>query len=146
RPRDFSGRLSRTSLKRCYRRSKTCLDRGSAIRSWREVVESVGCPALRGYPLAGALSLPGSRLCTGGRDARGLAFCGLRDTDAQTFRCVTTSKYITRSRPSSVAALGAAKDQERLMSPTLARIANMIEALAAKIRDIKDFPKQGIVF
>src|SRR5262249_48905531 len=33
-----------------YRRSKTCLDRGSAIRSWREVVESVGRPALRGYP------------------------------------------------------------------------------------------------
>ena len=32
------------------------------------------------------------------------------------------------------------------MSPTSARIAYMIEALAAKIRDIKDFPKKGIVF
>gem|GEM_PF-7312 len=45
-----------------------------------------------------------------------------------------------------VTAADAAKDQKRLMSPTLARIAYMIEALAAKIRDIKDFPKQGIVF
>src|SRR2546430_15243848 len=32
------------------------------------------------------------------------------------------------------------------MSPTPVRIAYMIEALAAKIRDIKDFPKKGIVF
>jgi transposase len=28
----------------------------------------------------------------------GLAFCGLRDPDAQTFRCATTAKCITRSR------------------------------------------------
>ena len=38
----------------------------------------------------------------------------------------------------------AAKVKNDSMSPTSARIAYMIEALAAKIRDIKDFPKKGL--
>jgi hypothetical protein len=50
RPRGFVGGDSRTALPRCEPRAGTGHDLGNASRAWRAVVESVWCPALRGYP------------------------------------------------------------------------------------------------
>jgi hypothetical protein len=56
-PRGFSDGHFLISLRRCYRISRTCLDRGNAARSWRSVVESVWRPALRGYPFSATTSI-----------------------------------------------------------------------------------------
>ena len=67
--RGFSGGSFLTFLKQCSRKSMPCPGLENAIRPWRQLVDVMRCPALRGYPKSVSFSplnsAEGSPLSTG---------------------------------------------------------------------------------
>jgi hypothetical protein len=62
--RGFSGGSFLTFLKQCYRKAMPCPGLENAIGPWRQLVDVMRCPALRGYPCHGRRPRLPPRCCT----------------------------------------------------------------------------------